>query len=122
MADIAPTTDRNTASGLLLVTWDPLAGTDHGVPITIGYSADITFQVFGTFDSATVTLQGSNNGVNWHALTQRGGTTGMAYTTAACHSPNEMPAFVRPHVAAGGPSTDVTVIMAIAAKYGKTGY
>ena len=122
MAVIAPTTDRNTAAGVTIVTWTPLAGTDTGVPVTLSYASDLTFQVFGTFDGATVTFQGSNNGTNWHALTQRGGTTNMAYTGAANHAANEMPAFVRPNVSGGGAGTELTVILCVAARYGKAPY
>ena len=121
MAVIANTADRNTAAGMALFTWTPLTTGDTGAPITTGYSADLTIQVFGTFGGATVTFQGSNDGTNWHPLTQRGGTANMAYTSAANHCCNEMPAFIRPSVT-GGTSTSVTVILAMSARYSKTGY
>ena len=121
MAVIANTADRNTAAGMALFTWTPLTTGDTGAPITTGYSADLTIQVFGTFGGATVTFQGSNDGTNWHPLTQRGGTANMAYTSAANHMCQEMPAFIRPAVT-GGTSTSVTVILAMSARYSKTGY
>jgi hypothetical protein len=121
MAIIASTSDRDTAAGMALFTWTPLTTSDTGAPISTGYSADLTIQVFGTFGGATVTFQGSNNGTNWHPLTQRGGTANMAYTSAANHCCNEMPAFIRPSVT-GGTSTSVTVILAMSARYSKTGY
>ena len=121
MAVIANTSDRNTAAGMALFTWTPLTTGDTGAPITTGYSADLTIQVFGTFGGATVTFQGSNDGTNWHPLTQRGGTANMAYTSAANHMCQEMPAFIRPAVT-GGTSTSVTVILAMSARYSKTGY
>ena len=62
MAVIANTADRNTAAGMALFTWTPLTTGDTGAPITTGYSADLTIQVFGTFGGATVTFQGSNDG------------------------------------------------------------
>ena len=122
MAVIAPTTDRNTAAGVTIVTWTPLANNDTGTPVTLSYASDLTFQVSGTFNGGTATLQGSNDGTNWHPLTQRGGTGNMAYTAAANHAANEMPVFVRPSIAGGGASTSLTVILAIAARYGKAPY
>lgn len=122
MAAITPTVDRNTAAGMALVTWTPLANTDTGVPVTLSYAADLTFHITGTFNGATATLQGSNDGTNWHPLTQRGGTGNMAYTATANHAANEMPAFVRPNITGGGASTSLTVVLAIAARYAKTPY
>jgi hypothetical protein len=121
MAVIANTSDRNTVAGMTLVTWTPLTTSDTGAPITTGYASDLTFQVFGTFGGATVTFQGSNDGTNWHPLTQRGGTANMAYTVASNQICQEMPAFIRPSVT-GGTGTSVTVILAMSARYSKTGY
>jgi len=121
MANIAATTDHNTASGAVLVTWDAMATGDVGLAFNLGYAADLTFQVTGTFGGATVTFQGSNDGTNWHPLTQRGSTTNMAYTAAANHICQEMPAFVRPTVTAGAGS-GLKVVLAIFARYAKAPY
>lgn len=121
MATIANTTDRNTVNGATLVTWEAMGNADSGAAFAVPYSADLSFQVAGTFGSATVTFQGSNDGTNWSALTQQGGTTSMAYTTAGLRTAQEMPAFVRP-ITAGGTGTDVDVILAIHARYAKAPY
>lgn len=119
MAIIEATTDRNTAAGGVLVTWDNLATGDSGAPFGLNAAADITIQVTGTFDGSTVTFQGSNDGTNWHPLTQRGGMTNMAYTAAANHICQEMPAFIRP-VITGGTGTAFTIIAAIFYRYAKS--
>ena len=111
----------NTRDGAIVTTWAALAGTDDGSPFRVPSSADLTFQVTGTFGGATCTLQGSNDGTNWHALTQRGGTAGMAYTSAANHSCNENPLFVRPLIS-GGSSSALAVVLAVFPRYAKTGY
>ena len=111
----------NTRDGAIVVTWPALAGTDDGSPFRVPSSADLTFQVVGTFGGATCTLQGSNNGTDWHALTQRGGTAGMAYTSAASHACNENPLFVRPNIT-GGSGSALTVTLAVFPKYARTGY
>lgn len=119
MAIIAATTDRNTAAGATLVTWDAMATGDSGAPFGLNAAADITFQVTGTFSGSTVTFQGSNDGTNWHALTQRGSTTNMAFTAAANHICQEMPAFIRPNIT-GGTGSGFKVIAAIFYRYAKS--
>lgn len=121
MATITSTVDRNTAAGAVLVTWDAMATGDDGVAFGLNYAADLTFQVTGTFGGATVTFQGSNDGTNWHPLTQRGSTTSMAYTSAANHICQEMPAFVRP-VVTGGAGSGLKVVLAVFARYAKSPY
>lgn len=113
--------DRNTINGAIILTWEALGDADDGAAFALPFAADISFQAIGTFGSATVRLQGSNDGVNWHVLTQKGGTTNLALTSAGLHDANEMPAFIRPSTT-GGTGTDVDVIVAIHARYAKVGY
>jgi hypothetical protein len=119
MAIIAATTDRNTAAGAALVIWDDMATGDSGSPFGLNAAADITIQVTGTFSGSTVTFEGSNDGANWHPLTQRGSTTNMAYTAAANHICQEMPAFIRP-IIAGGTGSGFKVTAAIFYRYAKS--
>ena len=119
MATIIPTTDRNTAAGGVLVTWNAMATGDSGAEFALNAAADITIQVTGTFSGSTVTFQGSNDGTNWHALTQRGSTTNMAFTAAANHICQEMPAFIRPNIT-GGTGSGFKVTAAIFYRYGKS--
>ena len=122
MTTIALTsTDRNTVPGVVLYKWEALGNADDGAPVSVGYAADITAQAIGTFGSATVRLQGSNDGTNWHNMTQKGGTTALGFTVAGVHSVNEMPAFIRP-LTAGGTGTDVDVIVAVHARFTKSPY
>ncbi len=122
MATIALTrTDRNSVNGAILLTWEALGDADSGAPFALPFAADITVQAIGTFGSATVRLQGSNDGVNWHAMTQKGGTTTLGLTSAGVHSVNENPAYIRP-ATVGGTGTDVDVIVAIHARYAKVSY
>lgn len=122
MGTIALTsTDRNTVAGVVLYKWETLGNADDGAPVSIGYAADITIQAIGTFGGATVRLQGSNDGTNWHNMTQKGGTTAIGLTAAGVHSINEMPAYIRP-LTAGGTGTDVDVIVAVHARFTKSPY
>ena len=47
MATITPTTDRDTAAGGVLVTWDAMATGDDGAAFGLNAAADITIQVTG---------------------------------------------------------------------------
>lgn len=119
MATITPTTDRNTAAGAVLVTWDNMATGDSGAAFGLNAAADLTFQVTGTFGGSTVTFQGSNDGTNWHPLTQRGGTANMAYTVASVQIAQEMPAFIRPTIT-GGTGSGFKVTAAVFYRYAKS--
>ena len=121
MATIAATIDRNSIPGAVLATWPAMTTGDVGGGIPIAYAADLTGQVTGTFGGGTITWQGSNDNTNWHPLTQKSGTGNMAFTSAAVHTANENPAWVRPAVT-GGTSVAIQGIMAIHARYAKAPY
>lgn len=122
MATIAlTTTDRNSANGAILLTWEALGDADNGGAFTLPFAADITAQVIGTFGSATVKLQGSNDGTNWFDLTKRGGTSAASVTSAGGFTVNENPVYLRPSTS-GGTGTDVDVIVAVHARYAKIAY
>lgn len=121
MATITPTIDRNSVPGVVLASWAAMATNDVGAGVPIAYAADLTGQVTGTFGGGTITWQGSNDNTNWHPLTQRGGTTNMAFTSAAVHTANENPAWVRP-VVTSGTSVVIQGVMAIHARYAKAPY
>ena len=60
MATVNPTTERLPDQDAILYTW-VLTNTDSvGAPITAHEFGDRTLQVTGTFDSATVVLEGAN--------------------------------------------------------------
>lgn len=114
-------TDRNSVNGAILITWEALGNADSGAGYALPFAADVTAQVIGTFGSATVKLQGSNDGTNWFDLTKKGGTSAASVTAAGGFTVNENPAYIRP-ATSGGTGTDVDVIVAIHARYSKVGY
>lgn len=121
MATITPTIDRDSIPGAVLATWAAMATGDVGAGVPIAYAADLTGQVTGTFGGATITWQGSNDNTNWHPMTQKSGTGNMAFTSAAVHTANENPAWIRPAVT-GGTSVVLKGIIAIHARYGTSPY
>jgi hypothetical protein len=103
---------RYTTTGnrnAILVTWTGLLNGDTGSRIEESDFADRTVQISGTFGSGgSVTIEGSNDGTNWDALTDPQGNA-ITKTAAALESITEAPRYLRPNVTAGDGTTDLVV-------------
>lgn len=98
--------------GMLVATWTPLTETNaDGRPAMIARSREMSFQVTGNFGAGgSVTLQGSNDGVNFFALKDRSNTV-IAMTAAGIAAVVGQYLQVRPFVTAGtGVSVTATVV------------
>lgn len=85
--------------------WAAAANGDTGAPQLLPGYADKSIQVTGTFGSGgSCTLEGSNDGVNYFALTDPTGTT-IAITSAGGKAITESTMYIRPHVTAGDGTT-----------------
>lgn len=93
----------------------PMAQGDVGLKTIFGGFADRSIQVEGTFGGATVALEGSNDGVNFHALTDPQGNT-IAIASPGIKQVTETTMFFRPHVVGG----DGTTALVISAFFRKT--
>jgi hypothetical protein len=92
-------------------TWATMANGDTGAPVNFPGNADKTIQVTGTFGAAgSCTLQGSNDGVNYFALTNPTGTT-IAMIVAGIQAVTEACQFVRPAVTAGDGTTALVAVV-----------
>ena len=94
-------------------TWTALTATnDSGQPEhSLDDFADKTIQVKGTFNGATVNIQGSNDGgTTYWALHDLQGDE-IAITTAGGTLIAENPALIRPFTSGGGGSQSLTVIL-----------
>ena len=92
-----------------LVTWIDLDTTnDTGVPIEMPGSTVRSIQIGGTFDSATVVIEGSNDGTNYLTLTDPQGNA-LSKTAAAIEAIQESPRFLRPKVTSAGGSTSIDI-------------
>lgn len=116
MATIKPTIDRQTAGydeSVIIVTWANLAASgDVGDPIALAAWSDKTFVVSGAFVGLpTVAIEGSNNGTDWVALSNRQGTS-MSFTAAAMNTSQDRPVYVRPRLTAGTGGASITVTVA----------
>jgi hypothetical protein len=93
----------------VLITWTGLLNGDTGSPVEgVDYS-DRTVQISGTFGTGgSVTVEGSNDGSNYLALTDPQGNA-ITKTAAALEVIEEGPRYGRPNVTAGDGSTSLTV-------------
>lgn len=97
--------------GAALVTWTGLLNGDTGAPVFLPDYPDRTVQVTGTFGvGGSVTLQGSNAGVTYAALTDPQGNA-ITKTAAAIETVTETPKYTQPNVTAGDGTTSLTVTM-----------
>ena len=114
MADVDPTiTPLPTfeSRGVNIYTWTPLvAANTTGTPIEVPGLSDRTVQIIGTFDSATVVIQGSNDGTNWATLTDPQGNA-ISKTAAAIEMISEVTRYIRPSISGGSGSESLTVIL-----------
>ena len=112
MADVKGVVERiSTRDGsVILVFWETLtAANSDGSPVELVEWADRTIQVVGTFDSATLVWQGSNDGSNWVTLSDAGGTAISTSAAAILTEVLEVPRYVRPSTSGGGGSQDLDV-------------
>ena len=104
-------TDGATTSGSPTFTSATAAfvANDVGAPITAHEFGDRTLQVTGTFDSATVVLEGANVST-YTTLTDPQGNS-MSKTAAAIEQVMEVPRYTRPNSSGGSGSQSVTVTL-----------
>lgn len=95
-------------SNYTIITWSAMASGDVGDPMKYAQFADRTVQVGGTFDGATVVLEGSVDGEAYHTLTDPQGNA-LTFTTARLEAVTEVVAFIRPNVSGGGAGTAINV-------------
>lgn len=118
MAVIGFTSTPSTTHGdnFRTVVWSGLATGDQGTPFEMPTFSDRSVQVQGTFGGCTVTIEGSNDGTNWHALNDPQGNP-LAFTAAKVEQVMEVTRFIRPNVTAGA-GTGMVITM-IASRKGR---
>lgn len=109
MAAIAPT-QQSLTYGSMLITWPNMAQNDTGNAVALPRHTDMTIQVFGTFNAASVGIEGSNNGSNFSPLTDPQGNN-IAITSAAIEQILQNTVNYQIPDIGGGASTDITVVM-----------
>lgn len=107
MATTVTTTPKSGTT--YLHEWTGLANSENGDSVSFPGAADRTVQVGGTFSTGgEVTIQGSNDGVNWVTLTDLGDND-LVFTAAAIEVIAEAPLHIRPSITGGDGSTAIDV-------------
>lgn len=110
MATVTPTVETFGA-GLTRVKW-VLAQNDDGAPYPLSGAADKSVHVFGTPDSGTLTMQGSNEAVpaNYSPLHDGEGNN-IAFTAAGIEAIAENTAHIRPIITGASALCALTCIV-----------
>lgn len=112
MATITPTivrVDDGGVRGVYLATWATIGDSDTCTHIPMSGAADRSVQISGTFNSATVVMQGSNDGTNWFSLTDPQGNA-ISKTSASIEQIEELTRYIRPS-SSGGSSSSTNVLL-----------
>ena len=112
MATITPTPSR-PVSGVEKQLWETITEADTAASVlTSGTTPAISsVQAVGTFGSATVVMQGSNDGTNWINLDDTTGTE-IAFTAAGGAEFSSSYLYLRPSISGGtGQDIDVHLVM-----------
>ena len=110
MAEVAGTITRvDPGRDTWMVTWLGLGDADTGSVIAMPMGNEKSVQLTGTFASATVVLEGSNDGTNFVTLTDPQGNA-LSATAAMLEGVAEHTRYIRPSTS-GGSGTDVNVYL-----------
>lgn len=94
-------------SNTVTVLWETMGNDDTGTAVQIAPWADRTISAQGTFGSATVTLQGSEDNSTWRTLDDNTGTA-ITFTADGSKVIAQNPRYIRV-TTAGGTGTDLDV-------------
>lgn len=108
---IVPVTVDPGVRNVYIATWAAIGDADTCTPIPMSGASDRSVQIGGTFGSATIVIQGSNDGTNYLPVTDPQGNA-ISKTSAAIEQILELTRFIKPTTSGGtGSSVTVTVLL-----------
>lgn len=110
-----PYQQQSPANGIRSVqqiTWASMTQDEVGQALPMAMYSDRSVQVTGTFGGATVSIEGSNDGVNYFTLVDPQGNN-LSFVTSRLEAILEMVLYVRPKVTGGDGTTNLTVTMGV---------
>jgi hypothetical protein len=110
MSTINGAVTRNGDQSVVTVTFTAVGDADSGAPIQLSEYADRSVQATGTWDSATLVWQGSNDGTTWFTLNDPDGNA-ISKTANFLESVMELTKYARPTTSGGQGSTDIDVVV-----------
>jgi len=118
MATITPTVAKagnNGSDNVYIATWASIGDSDTCTAIQMCGAADRSVQITGTFNSATVVIQGSNDGTNYVTLTDPQGNA-ISKTSAGIEQVEELTRYIKPS-SSGGSSSSTTVSLLLKGQF-----
>jgi hypothetical protein len=114
MAERTPTITASLSANedFHIVQWTGLLNTDTGAPVQMPGSTLRSVQVTGTFGSGSVAIHGSNDGTNYAALPDPGGTT-IAISSAGIKAIGAVTRYIKPVVSGGGGTTSLVATLLV---------
>lgn len=110
MATVNHSTEEIKRQKMETIKWKAMACGDVGDAYQIPWWAtSMTVQVEGTFNTQTLTLQGSNDKSNYHALTDPQGNN-IAFSAAGLEVVEEYPRYIQPSFS-GSTGGDLDVLL-----------
>jgi hypothetical protein len=108
-------TDNSMIGDQLVYTWT-LGDADTGAAKRVGSFGDKSYAMQGTWDTATIVLQGSwdppdQTPATWHTLHESDNTTAISNTANAIGVILENPVWIRPVSSAGDGAAALTVVI-----------
>jgi len=113
MGEISKAVSHITGRQLVKVLWETVTCGDTGEEVEVADWVDqVYFQATGTFNAATLTFQGSNDGTNYFSLVAPDGSTALTLTAAGGKPCAHLPRYVRPSLSgSSGGDVDVTMLL-----------
>lgn len=121
MANISPTVSTIADGTTKIVTWTPMIiiDTDPGAPEVLEYDiglpvefcrfCDRSVTIVGTWGAGgSITLKGSNDGINYYALTDPQGNA-ITKSADSLEQITELTQYIKPEITAGDITTSLTV-------------
>ncbi len=108
MASVAAAVERVKEGEAMLYTWAITSTNTEGLSIDAHEYGDRSVQFAGSFDGASVSLQGSNDGTNWATLTDPQGNA-LTKSASALETVMEVPRYTKVTSSGGGGSQSITV-------------
>lgn len=113
MATVTPTVTKvgDQDDSAVLFSWSLTSTNTDGAYVEWVQWADRCFQAAGTWGTATLTLQGSNDGTNWFTLSNAAGGTAATFTADGGKTVIELPRYARPNLTTPGSGAAITVTL-----------
>jgi hypothetical protein len=90
--------------------WDNVSSGDECEKLQFSQYTDKSVQVAGTFGGASLSFEGSNDGINWAVLTDPQGNP-LTFVSGKIEMVTEASNYARPSISGGDGSTSLTVLV-----------